>query len=324
MTDLPLVTIGIPTYNRSGYLRQALQSALAQTYPNLEIIVSDNASTDDTPQVIAEYTDPRIRFIRQPENLGMAGNWNACLRAATGEYFLLLSDDDLLVPTGIEALVSAYVTEGQKQPISFCYGDVTTLSMDGAGAPPTLLPSAPRRQPWTDFIVEHHQRQIALCATLYKLTPEVRSRGYATNYRVLADWDFYLKIVLSEKADVIHVNESVGVYRMHAASESNANGRVRWAAELLWLLDLCLSALKATNSEDSQIKNAEARLIRNKFEIEVFSLDRPDVKFYERVKKIRASAVKYSPPPRLLLKKAASVLLPPLLKERVKKIYRPA
>jgi len=100
----PKITIGIPTLNRRSYLMLALESALAQTYSNIEVIVSDNASTDDTLEYLAAITDPRLRVLRQSQNIGMVGNFNATLDAATGEFFLLLSDDDLLAPAAIERL----------------------------------------------------------------------------------------------------------------------------------------------------------------------------------------------------------------------------
>src|SRR6516225_2096630 len=72
----PLVSILVPAYNAAGYLREALDSLLAQTYENIEIILLDDASTDATPQVAAEYAD-RIQYIRQPRNLGIYENVNA-------------------------------------------------------------------------------------------------------------------------------------------------------------------------------------------------------------------------------------------------------
>ena len=94
---LPLVTISIPTYNRAnGYLRQTLESALAQAYPNLEIIVSNNCSTDNTEAIIKGYADPRIRYIRQQMPLIPNDHFNFCLAQARGEYFLLLHDDDMI------------------------------------------------------------------------------------------------------------------------------------------------------------------------------------------------------------------------------------
>jgi len=103
-----LVTIAIPTRNRAGsYLPRALKSALAQTYPNVEIIVSDNCSTDDTESLVAGFGDPRIRYFRHPTNIGAVKNCAFCLQEARGEYFLLLHDDDLIDSDFIETCVNA-------------------------------------------------------------------------------------------------------------------------------------------------------------------------------------------------------------------------
>ena len=95
--SLPLVSIAIPTYNRAnGYLREALQASLGQSYPAIEIIVSDNFSSDNTEEVVKSYSDSRIRYFRQSENIGANNNFNFCLEQARGAYFLLLPDDDLI------------------------------------------------------------------------------------------------------------------------------------------------------------------------------------------------------------------------------------
>jgi glycosyltransferase involved in cell wall biosynthesis len=99
-----VVTVGIPTHNRSTLLDRALRSVLAQTYKNLEIVVSDDASSDDTPQRMGEFTDPRIVYLRSEENSGIARNTNKCLERATGELLLMLNDDDELEPSAVEKL----------------------------------------------------------------------------------------------------------------------------------------------------------------------------------------------------------------------------
>lgn len=87
----------IPTYNRSGLLRRALSKALAQDYGDLEILVCDNASTDDTPDVEREFRDPRLRWHRNPTNLGLAGNWRRLMYELTdADYVKILPDDDYL------------------------------------------------------------------------------------------------------------------------------------------------------------------------------------------------------------------------------------
>jgi glycosyltransferase involved in cell wall biosynthesis len=119
-TSLPKISIGIPTFNRRDYVLEAIHSTLAQTYPNIEIIVSDNASTDDTWQhlsaLASKSPDPRLVLLRQTTNLGMTGNFNAALSAATGEYFLLLSDDDLLAPTAIAELAAPFLADNGAAP----------------------------------------------------------------------------------------------------------------------------------------------------------------------------------------------------------------
>jgi glycosyltransferase involved in cell wall biosynthesis len=98
MPDQPLVSIGLPTYNRAASLRRSLASALGQTYPNLELIISDNASTDDTEAVCLEAArrDGRVKYLRQPSNQGAVKNYRAVLAEARGEYFMWLGDDDWL------------------------------------------------------------------------------------------------------------------------------------------------------------------------------------------------------------------------------------
>src|SRR5215813_5462932 len=104
----PLVTIGIPTYNRAGrYLRQALSSALNQSYRHIEVLVSDNCSPDNTEAVVTSFNDSRIRYIRHPVNIGAIKNFAFCLQEARGKYFLLLHDDDAIDLDFIETCLGA-------------------------------------------------------------------------------------------------------------------------------------------------------------------------------------------------------------------------
>ena len=99
-----MVTIGIPTYNRAdGFLKDTVESALKQSYPHLDIIVSDNCSTDATEELIKNYDDLRLRYIRHDKNIGANNNFNYCLNSAKGDYFLLLHSDDLIDTDFIQA-----------------------------------------------------------------------------------------------------------------------------------------------------------------------------------------------------------------------------
>ena len=104
----PLVTIAIPTFNRAdSYLPLALESAVKQTYPHLEIIVADNASTDSTEQVVKKFSDHRIKYFRHDVNIGASHNFNFCVRQARGSFFLRFHDDDLIDKDFVETCLVA-------------------------------------------------------------------------------------------------------------------------------------------------------------------------------------------------------------------------
>lgn len=115
---MPRVSVIIPTYNRSKLLRLTIESVLAQTYPNIEIIVVDDGSTDDTATVVAQYAERgQVTYIKQA-NQGVAAARNTGIRVASGEYLNFLDHDDLFVPTKIERQVQ--VLDSQPD-ISFVY-----------------------------------------------------------------------------------------------------------------------------------------------------------------------------------------------------------
>lgn len=101
------VSILIPTYNRAHYLSAAVGSARAQTHSDLEILILDDASTDETPAVTAAFAaaDRRVRCLRHPRNVGIVANWKAGITAAAGDLFCLLHDDDTFEPEFIESLL---------------------------------------------------------------------------------------------------------------------------------------------------------------------------------------------------------------------------
>jgi len=102
----PDVSICIPTYARPDYLRAAIQSVLAQTFTDLEVIVSDDGS--DGEEVARSFGDARVRYSANPQRLGMAANWEAALTLARGRYVGLLMDDDLLLPDYLATLCEVF------------------------------------------------------------------------------------------------------------------------------------------------------------------------------------------------------------------------
>ena len=112
MSAQPLVTIGLPVYNGLPHLRAAVDTLLAQTYPNVEIIVSDNASTDGTGDYCRALAEvhPRVKYFRNATNVGPGENFRLVLERARGEYFMWASHDDKWNATYVAALAGALAT----------------------------------------------------------------------------------------------------------------------------------------------------------------------------------------------------------------------
>ena len=106
-----LVSVGIPTFQRPEQLRKTLHSLVQQTYQNLEILISDNASDDGQTQQIAQQfmeQDPRVCYYRHPHNVGMYANFKSVFEQSTGDYFCWVADDDTRSPDFIEACLSVF------------------------------------------------------------------------------------------------------------------------------------------------------------------------------------------------------------------------
>jgi glycosyltransferase involved in cell wall biosynthesis len=126
----PLVTIGVPVRNGEQYLAGALDSLLAQTYRNLEILISDNASTDRTYEICQRYlSDRRVTLWRNEQNIGAHGNFDLTLRRASGKYFMWAAFDDLWSPQFVEALVG----ELEAHPEAGVAMTATERVLEGAG-----------------------------------------------------------------------------------------------------------------------------------------------------------------------------------------------
>jgi glycosyltransferase involved in cell wall biosynthesis len=103
---MPKVSVIIPTYNRAEFLRSAIESALKQTFTDLEIIVSDDGSTDNTQVVVKSFEDKRIKYVRNEGNKGPSGTRNTAILASEGEYIAFLDDDDVWLPEKLKSQVN--------------------------------------------------------------------------------------------------------------------------------------------------------------------------------------------------------------------------
>lgn len=128
---MPVATIGIPTCNRAHLLKRVLECALEQDYSPLEILILDNCSTDETEAIsrMLARADRRVRYVRQPRNVGAVHNFETALTEASGQYFMWLADDDWISPNYVSSCVDKLESEGHIMVVG-------KMSWRAAGLPP--------------------------------------------------------------------------------------------------------------------------------------------------------------------------------------------
>lgn len=129
-THKPRVSIGLPVYNGERLLRQALDAILAQTFEDFELIISDNASTDSTPEICKAYAakDPRVKYFRNDHNIGISRNFNRTFELSSGEYFKWSAHDDLMAPDFLEKCVEVL---DRDPTVVLCYPKAIDIDEEG-------------------------------------------------------------------------------------------------------------------------------------------------------------------------------------------------
>lgn len=223
---MPELSVVIPTFNRAEMLRTAIESVLAQRDVDLELVVSDNCSTDHTAAVVDRFaTDPRVRSFRNDRNLGMVANWRrAIFERARADCFVLLSDDDYFIdPTYLARAMRAM---REHQPKFVYAGGVIEdavrgrstlrLPFDGPTPGATILASRGTVRP----------QDITLCNMLFRKTDAQRLGFPSHPDNLSCDSELYL--MLCCEGEVFAIPEPVSVYRMHGGNlVSRINGSRR-------------------------------------------------------------------------------------------------
>lgn len=222
---MPLVSIIIPTYNRAELLRGALNSALQQHHRNIQIIVSDNASTDHTQDVLKQCADPRVVKYRQLKNVGPIKNCNICLSLAKGQYTLVLSDDDSLMPDCISSMVEQFLAHPSATII---YGRTRNETTNGELIVNTK-PSPVSLESGTDYVMNwiNGKRETSLCCTMFR-SSWMMIFGGIPNFPTS---DSALRAVVALQGDVIFINKILASYRVHHNSDSHSYSITQWIEE---------------------------------------------------------------------------------------------
>ncbi len=220
----PLVTITVPTYNRPDYLKLALESAVNQTYKNLEIIVSDNASPVSARPVVEAFQDPRIRFHRYESPVSMIDNHIGGFQMATGKYVASLHDDDLWDKDFLEKLVHP-MEENPEIIVAFCsqwvideHGKINesrTIEYNKEIGRPRLVQRI--YQPFMDIALKDLAIQPASSAVVRR--EDIDWNNFPKIVGPM--WDVYLPYLLAKTGKAAYYTpEKLTLYRIHSQSET--------------------------------------------------------------------------------------------------------
>ena len=218
-----LVSVIIPTYNRAEYLKQAIESVLAQTYTHFELLILDNCSPDHTPEVVAQFSDPRIKYLRHQCNIGSSANWTYGIYLAKGSFLSFLADDDIYGCDFLSHRLKSFSTDRFVVAVTGAFV-VTNERKEFLRA---------SRIPEDTTVVFQGDRLLSLAlglqgewfngATLYS-TYALRSVfGKSVMAGKVGDYSMHIRLAMKKSARLIFLSDQDVTYRFHAGQDSQEN-----------------------------------------------------------------------------------------------------
>jgi len=214
MEDLPKITVVMPVYNGELFLKDAIQSVLNQNYPNLEFIIIDGESNDNTLNIINEF-DNRVDILLSEQDNGLNHAVNKGILLATGEYICWLNSDDFFYDNAL-LTVGAYLSENRD--IDLLYGDTAQVDFNGTflkwhGAVP--------------FDRDHliHKRNYIPCQSAFFKKKTLAQIGLLdTSLKWCGDWDLWKRFSNINDCKIVFINERLSAWRLHTSTITSGGG----------------------------------------------------------------------------------------------------
>lgn len=255
MTDKPLVSVIINCYNGEKYLREAIDSVIAQTYENWELVFWDNQSTDSTREIVECYKNPKIRYFYAPEHTPLGEARNLAVEKAIGEYINFLDADDVWMPKKLEKQI-ALVEPGKVEVV---YTDFNLL-FEGDGGKKSSMYSYYERisnyHPKDELTVYQNlliRNWIIFSSVLFNRLLFLSVGGINPLLRQNEDYDILLKCSLRTKIE--HACSKLVVYRIHSANNSNKGADISFEEN-----KMIYSDLPPSDDLDNAIKDLDIQI----------------------------------------------------------------
>jgi len=212
----PLVSICIPVYNSEDTIRETLETALAQDYENYEVVIVDNASTDQTVACINEFSDARIHLYQNETNLGMVGNWNKILEYAKGDFLHFLCADDLCISKKMDMMLA-------NDDMNFVTSATLVINEDGQRV-------LERHMHRGDAVFDgktlakksfHRKNMFGEPSSALIRTKRIKEvGGFATTMCYGTDWEMWLRI--AAQGTVGYIDDVLSKYRVSTSNETSS------------------------------------------------------------------------------------------------------
>lgn len=216
MNVFPRVSVMIITYNQAHLIAETIESVLIQNYPNLEIIIADDASVDGTQSIIQDYVrryPDTIKLICNPQNVGITGNCNIAFSACTGELIATLGGDDIFLPGKLVKQVQQFVDDPS---LSLSYHPVEIFQHQ-TGKILYITNQLQRENPKNVYEIIEKGGIAGACSVMVRRSA-CPYYGFDTSIPVVSDWMFYIEVAYHGKVEML--NEVLGRYRKHGFGAS--------------------------------------------------------------------------------------------------------
>ena len=253
-TSSAKVSVCMPVYNGARYVVEAIESVLGQTYGDFRLIVSDNGSTDNTEDIVRSFRDRRVRYLRNPENIGIVGNHNRCLQLAEEEYVCIFHHDDVMLPDNLERKVSLL----DKHPgVGFVHSDLILIDEDGDLHAWEWV-KEPRRDYVEDGLAVFHRYLahlpicgiILMCAVLARREAYERVGAFNPRLPHCCDNEMWMRLMLFYK--VACIGTPLVKYRVHSRSAS------RDMTDAEAMVEHCLAAKMVFDKHPERVPHSRA------------------------------------------------------------------
>ncbi len=310
--DTPKVTVCLPTFNKARYVPAAIESVLAQEFRDYELLIVNDASPDQTDEIVRGFGDTRIRYIRNPRNMGLVENWNRCLNLAEGDYAIIFHDDDVMLPGLLQREVEVLDRDSKVVLVH-----AAAQAIDESGAVFCVPPphTWPPLSSGIEFVTRYWtQGYVVMPSAMFRRSLALKLGAFNPDLRYSADADLWQRMAF--EGQVAFLDELLISNRVHSAQTSQ-----KILTNSLQMLDERLKLARVTRKlVSAHGGNVDREIDRHLSR--VLAIDLPELRRWNasipHVVKYGRAAVRAHPQvvysPRFLAYFGLSILPPPVIR----------